>query len=984
MRGLPHGLQAGWLHLREALHLQEKKNWWKGGSIVFLILLGTFAATKILLAAGTSIAPGWVDKLLLIIAGYAMALAGALTQGIVICIDLAIRLMMYNGFVTSPVVGAGWSIVRDAMNMFFVIVLIAIAVMTIFGRSKINWQQQVPRLLLFAIVINFSRTLCGIMIDLSQVVMMTFANALRNIAAGNFIQMFGLNEVYLISQSSETIQEVAKTSQAPVAYDWFAAGILAVFMVIMVLSVVLALVAILAWRIVTLWVLVTISPLTWFMGGVSGVFSQAKGYTEWWTRFICATAIGPVITFFLWLTLAVAGAGSLAARGGFVSTTEQSNLNVSGNLSAIFQVENLISFVLGMGMLYAGFEAASAICSGGFVGQAMDKAKGVAPGIARGLQKQAKAAGGAAAGLGLKGARKLGAGVKAAGGRIGRDVGEAVSDVRGLKYFTKKGRAGLYRSIARRTRGRGILGRAVSERADIWGEQLEQARMAEVKEVGKGFEGMTMQSKVNALLRQAKGRTGTAKLKAQNLFMELAATEEGRKQLSMAGITEDFWKKNGAEMSETFKNDPEAKGKLDAFKKARVDLSGKKWTEALTGWSDVTALDPEALEALVKTHGQEAVQKHLESIGSDKKGVNAWQSLVGYTDRNGEEIKSSNLNAQAILTQGATARGIRFASASAQDLANITDEDLAANVTEKGMGNTHIRERILRSRSVGRITDTRARGAVSSAMGIDVAGGKVDGEVASAALAENPHLLGVLDHDAMSALLESDEGMAAASSVVTKKNQKQIMAAAKSDPKGSKDLLTNYARVLEARASHRDATDAHRGDLDKFVTQWRGMHATEIEALRQAKEALERATQNLDQATQNRDQVAASTQQVQTRLDNGTSTDEAADRQLLSELEQQLQPLQTAVKQLEEETIRLETTYQSAQGVVDTAAEPLVNGLQGDIQKLSDQIRILGEQKSGASADVVARVDQEIANLGAERQKLVERQYAFEQKMTRA
>ena len=124
-----------------------------------------------------------IDTIFLMFAEFAFGIASVLTKAIVLLIDVMVPIMTYNNFIGNPVVTAGWAIVRDTVNMFFVVVLIIIAFGTIFGHSRFKWQQQVPRLLIFAIVINFSKTLCGLMIDFGQVIMLTFANALREIAA---------------------------------------------------------------------------------------------------------------------------------------------------------------------------------------------------------------------------------------------------------------------------------------------------------------------------------------------------------------------------------------------------------------------------------------------------------------------------------------------------------------------------------------------------------------------------------------------------------------------------------------------------------------------------------------------------------------------------------------------------------------------------------------------------------------------------------
>ena len=139
--------------------------------------------------------------------------------------------------------------------MFFVIILIGIAFGTIFGHSKFQWQQQVPKLLIFAILINFSKTICGLIIDFGQVIMLTFANAIRDIAAGNFIQLLGLGDILSISTKTAVLGDLTKdqSSQGPQAFDWLAAGVMAVFMMLIVTSTMLALLVILVYRIVMLW-----------------------------------------------------------------------------------------------------------------------------------------------------------------------------------------------------------------------------------------------------------------------------------------------------------------------------------------------------------------------------------------------------------------------------------------------------------------------------------------------------------------------------------------------------------------------------------------------------------------------------------------------------------------------------------------------------------------------------------------------------------
>ena len=281
--------------------------------------------------------------------------------------------MQYNNFANSAVVGTGWAVVRDTMNIGFVIVLLVIAFGTIIaGESgfggRFNWKQNLPRLLIFAILINFSRMLCGLMIDFGQVVMLTFVNAIRDVAGGNFIQLFGLQDI--ISISSSTVEDMINQGEGLDSFWLLASAFAAAFMMGVVFLTLIFLCVILVIRIVTLWILVVLSPIAFFLGGAEKTLgSQAGGmYAEWWKNFTSMVLIGPVLVFFLWLALAVAGSGSIAASEGFTTTNSGEAAGSAGIPLAIFEMDKLISFVIGIGLLWAGFDAAGRI-AGGMPGQ---------------------------------------------------------------------------------------------------------------------------------------------------------------------------------------------------------------------------------------------------------------------------------------------------------------------------------------------------------------------------------------------------------------------------------------------------------------------------------------------------------------------------------------------------------------------------------------------------------------------------------------
>ena len=83
--------------------------------------------------------PDIADRALLFLAEIASSFAQAIGSLIVLLVGIMLPIMQYNNFASSPVIGAGWAIVRDTTNMFFVIILIAIAILTIFFIFKFHF-----------------------------------------------------------------------------------------------------------------------------------------------------------------------------------------------------------------------------------------------------------------------------------------------------------------------------------------------------------------------------------------------------------------------------------------------------------------------------------------------------------------------------------------------------------------------------------------------------------------------------------------------------------------------------------------------------------------------------------------------------------------------------------------------------------------------------------------------------------------------------
>lgn len=274
---------------------------------------------------------------------------------LVLLIYLVVWVAQYNDFISSAAVTNGWTIVRDICNMFFILVLLVIAFATVLNIEKYSWKHLLPKLLIMAVLINFSKLICGVIIDFAQVVMLTFVNGFRDIAGGNFGSMLGILD--LLSFNSQA----GDVSLLSIAGTY----ILAVMYVLVSLVVITVILFVLIIRIVMLWILVVLSPLAYLLKATP---STEKYASQWWDQFTNNVVSGPILAFFIWLafvTMQTDGIdrfGKGPAKGndeayytgqGSIAGEASGSAPVAG-LAQSGTPEGMLRFVISIGLLMGG------------------------------------------------------------------------------------------------------------------------------------------------------------------------------------------------------------------------------------------------------------------------------------------------------------------------------------------------------------------------------------------------------------------------------------------------------------------------------------------------------------------------------------------------------------------------------------------------------------------------------------------------------
>jgi hypothetical protein len=303
-------------------------------------------------------------QILLLIADVLNIVASFLGKVLVFLVDILISFASYNGFGNAIVVQRGWVVVRDVVNMFFIVVLLISAFATIIGYDthSFHYKNVLPKLLLMAVLINFSRTLIQLLIDFSQVVMLTFVNAFASAGPGNLVSALKLDQVLRMASPTQGGTSVDQTAALVGTVDpvnIILALMLAVFMLSISLGVVIIMTAYLIFRIVGIWVALILSPIAFFATALPGRLQKGMGqFTgKYWGRLSALLTGGPVMAFFLWLTFAVTQ--SSAGQGGLAQVVDiQTNNPTVSFLTSIGNSQDIASFIVGVTLMLMGLDAA--------------------------------------------------------------------------------------------------------------------------------------------------------------------------------------------------------------------------------------------------------------------------------------------------------------------------------------------------------------------------------------------------------------------------------------------------------------------------------------------------------------------------------------------------------------------------------------------------------------------------------------------------
>lgn len=235
---------------------------------------------------------------------YAMAYIGA--QFIGLESKLLAWLIDMSSFTKMPVVQVGWKVSRDFANLFFIAILIYLAFSTILKlKDSSSIQKTLFKVIVIAVLINFSLMICGIIIDFSQMLFKYFI--FGNLPAGSkdsahFTEIFA-NALRIKDFWTPTMTE-AQQGAGTTLLTVFAQLVFVVVFIFVLVIVLGSLVLTLLVRNFWLWTLLILAPLAWFFG-VMPLPALSKYAKDWWNKFLQWSFVAPIMAFFVFLAMTV-------------------------------------------------------------------------------------------------------------------------------------------------------------------------------------------------------------------------------------------------------------------------------------------------------------------------------------------------------------------------------------------------------------------------------------------------------------------------------------------------------------------------------------------------------------------------------------------------------------------------------------------------------------------------------------------------------
>lgn len=297
---------------------------------------GTFAFGCHLSVFTNETLPAIISSILLTITSLLLYISGALLNGVIkfTVVDMAQNIGGIEG------INVAWKVMRDLANLAFIFILLYIAIGTILRLDGVNTKKLLVRVIIIALLLNFSLFFTKLLIDTSNIITIGFYNKVSTGGtsglSGAFMNKLGLSSVFDVGATANFVKDAGSAGKI-LLLGLFGAILFCIAAFIFMAAALMFII-----RYVTLIFLLVFSPLAF----AAMALPNDKYSSAWWDKLMKNIIFAPVFMIMVWTTLTILS-GILDQTTGVGSTQSMLNaINTRG--SSMSMVMNFIIVIVTM------------------------------------------------------------------------------------------------------------------------------------------------------------------------------------------------------------------------------------------------------------------------------------------------------------------------------------------------------------------------------------------------------------------------------------------------------------------------------------------------------------------------------------------------------------------------------------------------------------------------------------------------------------
>ena len=253
----------------------------------------------------------------------------------------------------------GWTLFRDLANIAIIGVFVFVAIMTILGSTNYGAKRLIARVLVVAILINFSLLFTQIIVEGTNFISGQLAQTLPKQegcdgTAECFLLAFGIKNV--VEGTGKVVEQISKGNGSTGAMMYGFVGGIALIGIALVLLYGAFVMAARALLLTFAMLTSSIAFATYLLPNTAG--QSYIGWSAWWSNLLKAALFGPLLLLFLTISMRVIQAAGTKGGGDALKVLADNPNEITPELWT-----SMITLIFATGMLFVAIRAAGSFAS---------------------------------------------------------------------------------------------------------------------------------------------------------------------------------------------------------------------------------------------------------------------------------------------------------------------------------------------------------------------------------------------------------------------------------------------------------------------------------------------------------------------------------------------------------------------------------------------------------------------------------------------